>query len=198
MRYVVLFIFGLITIFIFKHSDYPWSATIGMLIGFAIYLLFSTDDTIIEFREEIRKELKKDEVNHEEAERRAMRLNALDKRARKQERKNRKKTPKNSSYSKNTYSEAVRHSKEKPSKRANRGYTAELSKFDFTRGEVLNITYRDSWGEITNRDVAFSSLSKGEHGQMVKGFCHLRNEQRMFYVSRMISLTSTETGESFI
>ena len=58
----------------------------------------------------------------------------------------------------------------------------------------LEITYEDSKGDLTVRNISVSSYS--ESTGKVLAWCYLRNDQRSFFTDRMIEAIDTSTGES--
>lgn len=55
------------------------------------------------------------------------------------------------------------------------------------------ITYRDVFGEVTEREI--SDLMLSPYGKSVDAFCHLRNDRRTFALDRVHSVVNIETGE---
>lgn len=55
----------------------------------------------------------------------------------------------------------------------------------------FEIKYRSSENEITTRKI----FAENFDGKMIKGYCFLRNEERTFFVPRIIECVDLETGE---
>lgn len=61
---------------------------------------------------------------------------------------------------------------------------------------VIEMTYRDDNGDITNRTITLQKIKNNNGKTYLHAHCHLRNEQRIFISSRIIGdIVNQETGE---
>jgi hypothetical protein len=61
---------------------------------------------------------------------------------------------------------------------------------------LVNITYKDTKGKVTNRNVTIDSLEQSEDGQLYfQGFCHLTKQTRTFRLDRVEKVAIPDTGE---
>lgn len=57
---------------------------------------------------------------------------------------------------------------------------------------TLRITYKDSAGLVTERDISNWVVSGS---QQIDAYCHLRNSERPFYLDKILCVVDVETGE---
>lgn len=79
------------------------------------------------------------------------------------------------------------------------GHTAALpqkSKAGLTLPMELEIQYRDFHGEPTEREITLEEVRLTESGVYLEAFCHLRDEERTFKLSRVVGeAVNVKTGE---
>jgi hypothetical protein len=56
-------------------------------------------------------------------------------------------------------------------------------------GKVFHIEYKDSWGDISERDIEIQKITEKKGKIYIYAFCHLRLMVRSFLASNIISMT---------
>lgn len=61
----------------------------------------------------------------------------------------------------------------------------------------LEFSYMNAEGEASRRRVSVHAVKAVNHGAWIRGYCHLRKEERTFRIDRMADCVNMETGEIF-
>lgn len=61
----------------------------------------------------------------------------------------------------------------------------------------LEFSYMNAEGEASRRRVSVRAVKAFNHGAWIRGYCHLRNEDRTFRIDRMSNCVNIATGEIF-
>lgn len=68
----------------------------------------------------------------------------------------------------------------------------------FELGQLLRVSYKDQLGNITDRDVmvvSYKYMEKKPLGEYIDVFCYLKEESRIFYVSRILEHKCIKPGD---